>query len=167
MCKNNDTGLFLNNSGYKHSIDISRPYVVVNPNASKMAYERRLPADYFIKIIDELSALGKYNIVLTGSADEKEYVSAIFIKTKNKNNIIDISGKLNVNELVSIISDSLCLISNDSGPLHIASALNKPVVAFYGPESPVRYGPLSAKQLIFYRSLECSPCMSIKATAKP
>lgn len=161
VCKNCGDGLFLNNSGCKHSIDISRPYVVVNPNASKMAYERRLPAEYFVKIIDELSVLGEYHIVLTGSADEKEYVSAILSKTKNKNNITDLSGKLNVNELVSLIENSLCLITNDSGPLHIASALNKPVVAFYGPESPARYGPLSDKQLVFYRGLECSPCMSI------
>lgn len=140
---------------------VTLPYIVINPNASKMAYERRLPADYFVKIIDELSAEGRFQIILTGSVDEKTYVSAIFNKLITKDKVTDLSGKLNVNELVSLINNSVCLVTNDSGPLHIASALNKPVIAFYGPESPVRYGPLSSKQLVFYRALECSPCMSI------
>lgn len=140
---------------------IASPYIVINPNASKMAYERRLPAEYFVQLIDELSAVGKYNITLTGSQDETNYVTAIFDKLKNNGNITNLAGKLSVNELFSLIAGSECLITNDSGPLHIASALNKPVIAFFGPESPVRYGPLSTKQLIFYRALECSPCMSV------
>lgn len=135
--------------------------IIINPNASKMAFERRLPAKYFIKIIDELSAAGKHRVILTGAIEEKEYVSEIYNELKHKENVTDLSGKLSVNGLVALIRSSLCLISNDSGPLHIASALNKPVIAFYGPESPVRYGPLSSKQLVFYRGIECSPCMSI------
>lgn len=141
--------------------DVTAPYIVINPNASKMAYERRLPAEYFVKLIDELNAAAKYKLVLTGSQEEINYVSAIYQKLKNKENISNLAGKLNVNELFSLIAGSECLITNDSGPLHIASALNKPVIAFFGPESPVRYGPLSPKQLVFYRSLECSPCMSV------
>ncbi len=140
---------------------IQRGVIVINPNASKMAYERRLPATYFVRLIDELSDLGKYQIILTGSADEKNYVAGIFSALKNKTNVTNLSGKLSVSGLVSLICSSVCLITNDSGPLHIASALNKPVIAFYGPESPIRYGPLSDKQLVFYRAIECSPCMSI------
>lgn len=141
--------------------ELNNAYIVINPNASKMAYERRLPAAYFVRLIDELSALGKYQIVLTGSIDEKNYVAGIFTALKDNANVTDLSGKLSVSSLVDLINSSVCLITNDSGPLHIASSLNKPVIAFYGPESPVRYGPLSDKQLVFYRAIECSPCMSI------
>ena len=148
-------------SSLRNYENIASPYIVINPNASKMAYERRLPADYFIKLIDELSSAGKHNIILTGSQDETNYVTAIFDKLKNKDSITNLAGKLSVNELFSLIAGAECLITNDSGPLHIASALNKPVIAFFGPESPVRYGPLSTKQLVFYRALECSPCMSV------
>lgn len=140
---------------------IAAPYIVVNPNASKMAYERRLPAEYFVKLTNALSEDGKFRVILTGSVEEISYVSAIYNRSKNKENITDLAGKLSVNELFSLIAGAECLITNDSGPLHIATALNKPVVAFFGPESPVRYGPLSSKQLVFYRSLECSPCMSV------
>ena len=149
------------NSSFKKRDGISTPYIVINPNASKMAYERRLPAEYFVQLIDALSADGKFEIILSGSTEEINYVSAIHNKLKSKVNITNLAGKLNVNELFSLIEGTECLITNDSGPLHIATALNKPVVAFFGPESPVRYGPLSSRQLVFYRSLECSPCMSV------
>ena len=143
------------------NVSVKKPYIVLNPNASKMAYERRLPAEYFVKLIDELNAAAKYKIVLTGSQEEIDYVSAIYHRLKSKEHVLDLSGKLSVNELFSLIAGAECLITNDSGPLHIASVLNKPLIAFFGPESPVRYGPLSPKQLVFYRSLECSPCMSV------
>jgi len=149
------------NSSFKKHENISSPYIVINPNASKMAYERRLPAEYFVKLIDELNAAAKYKLVLTGSQEEINYVSVIYQKLKNKEHVLDLSGKLNVNELFSLIAGAEYLITNDSGPLHIASVLNKPVIAFFGPESPVRYGPLSSRQLVFYRGLECSPCMSV------
>lgn len=151
-------GLYLRNTIIP---SVTAPYIVINPNASKMAYERRLPAEYFVKLTDALSADGKFRIILTGSHEEINYVSSIYNTLKNKENITNLAGKLSVNELFSLIGGAECLITNDSGPLHIASALNKPVIAFFGPESPVRYGPLSPKQLVFYRSLECSPCMSV------
>ena len=139
----------------------ARPYIVVNPNASKMAYERRLPAAYFVKLVDSLAREAKYNIVFTGSSEEKNYVNGIISALGNSSAVIDLSGKLSVSGLAELIAGAKCLITNDSGPLHIASAADTPVVAFFGPESPVRYGALSTRQLVFYRGLECSPCMSI------
>ena len=161
VCKNETKNIYLKILPEDELKTGSMPFIVVNPNASKMAYERRLPADHFVKLIEELSATGKFNIVLTGSEDEKEYVDAIINNLKNRSLVKGLAGKLTVSGLTNLINSSLCLITNDSGPLHIASALNKPVIAFFGPESPVRYGPLSDKKLVFYRALECSPCMSI------
>lgn len=140
---------------------LGKPYLVVNPNASKMAYERRLPAGYFVKLVDSLSADTKYNIVFIGSEEETGYVNGIVSALGNSSAVVDLSGKLSVSGLAELIAGAECLITNDSGPLHIASAADTPVVAFFGPESPVRYGPLSNRQLVFYRNLECSPCMSI------
>ncbi len=135
--------------------------IVVNVNASKLAYERRLPEKNFIEIINHFTEKFKYKVFLTGSNNEAEYVKSIFSNIKNKDLVNDLSGKTSVSELTALISSSSCLITNDSGPLHIASALNIPVIAFFGPETPVRYGPLSNKSLVFYKNLECSPCMSI------
>lgn len=135
--------------------------IVVNVNASKLAYERRLPEKNFIEIIDHITEKFNFKVILTGSDIETEYVKSIFSNVKNKNLVTDLSGKTSASELITLIGSSSCLITNDSGPLHIASALNIPVIAFFGPETPVRYGPLSNERLVFYKDLECSPCMSI------
>ena len=135
--------------------------IVVNVNASKLAYERRLPEKNFIEIIDHITEKFNFKVILTGSDIETEYVKSIFSNVKNKNLVTDLSGKTSASELITLIGSSSCLITNDSGPLHIASALNIPVIAFFGPETPVRYGPLSNETLVFYKDLECSPCMSI------
>ena len=135
--------------------------IVVNVNASKLAYERKLPEKNFVEIIDHITDRFKCKVILTGSNNETEYVKSIFCNLKRKDLVTDLSGKTSVNELTALISSSCCLITNDSGPLHIASAMNIPVIAFFGPETPVRYGPLSNERLVFYNDLECSPCMSI------
>lgn len=135
--------------------------IVVNVNASILAYERRLPVKNYNEIIDHITEKFNYKVILTGSDIETEYVKSIFSNVKNKNLVTDLSGKTSASELITLIGSSSCLITNDSGPLHIASALNIPVIAFFGPETPVRYGPLSNERLVFYKDLECSPCMSI------
>ncbi len=146
-------------SGYHHTDN--RVEIIINPNASRLAYERKLPDEFFIEIINHITGKVKCEIILTGSEDEQDYVNHIFESLKNKSRVSNLCGKTNVRELISLIKSASCLITNDSGPLHIASALNTPVIAFFGPESPQRYGPLSDKKLVFYNKLECSPCMSI------
>lgn len=135
--------------------------ITINVNASKLAYERRLPGEYYVKMTDYITEHFSCKVILTGSADETEYVKNIYRQVKEKNLVDNFCGKTSVKELISVIKSSACLITNDSGPLHIASALNIPVIAFFGPESPQRYGPLSSKSLVFYKHLKCSPCMSV------
>jgi lipopolysaccharide heptosyltransferase II len=137
------------------------PKILVNPNASKLAFERRLPEKYFIDIINHFSKNYKIKIILTGSENESKYVRQIYENINDITSVKNLCGKTNLRELISLIASSQCLITNDSGPLHIASAVNTPVIAFFGPESPQRYGPLSDKKLVFYQNLVCSPCMSV------
>lgn len=135
--------------------------IIVNPNASILAYERRLPSELFVSIINSLIEEFKMRIVLIGSKDESSYVQDIYELISNKSFVENLCGKTSITDLINLINSSACLITNDSGPLHIASALNIPTISFFGPESPDRYGPLSDKNLVFYKNLECSPCMSI------
>ncbi|RPI17131.1 MAG: glycosyltransferase family 9 protein [Ignavibacteriae bacterium] len=137
------------------------PVIVVNPNASLLAYERRLPAKDYIRIIDHLTTNNKFKIALIGLEEESVYVNGIFESLINKEKVINLCGKLNIENLAGLLSSSLCLITNDSGPLHMASALNVPSISFFGPESPGKYGPLSRDKLVFYNNLDCSPCMSV------
>lgn len=136
-------------------------YIVVNPNASRLAYERRLPKESTALIIDNISNNFKYKVIITGTQDEEKYVEEVYKLIKNRKYVHNLCGQTNIEELISLVRSSICLITVDSGPLHIASALNVPSIVFFGPESPQRYGPLSENSLVFYNKLKCSPCMSI------
>jgi heptosyltransferase-2 len=69
------------------------------------------------------------------------------------------SGKTDLRELASLISECDAFISNDSGPMHMASALLVPVIAIFGSTSPVRTGPFGNIHKIISTDISCSPCM--------
>ncbi len=137
-----------------------RHYVVLNVNASPLATERRWPRDRFIALARFLLSHVDWDLVLIGSAREVAYVAAVE-KALDPRRVRNLAGKLTIAELAWVLQDAKLCISNDSGPLHLAAALGVPVVGFYGPETPVRYGPLAEKKLVFYQNLWCSPCMSV------
>ena len=65
--------------------------------------------------------------------------------------------------LVGLLSRATVLVSNDTGPVHLASALSVPVLALFGPNTPVLYGPLSPGSRAFFRALPCSPCLTTES----
>ncbi|MFQ5737464.1 MAG: glycosyltransferase family 9 protein [Acidobacteriota bacterium] len=139
----------------------NRPYVVINVNASSLALERRWPRERFVRLGKSL--LGKYDfdLVLIGSKGEMAYVAPLEQAWRPSRRVHNWTGLLNLPQLASLLASALLLVSNDSGPIHLASAFGVPVVGFYGPETPLRYGPLSPHRLVFYENLWCSPCMSV------
>jgi ADP-heptose:LPS heptosyltransferase len=72
------------------------------------------------------------------------------------------AGRLSVDGLVALLDRAVALASNDTGPVHIASALGRPVLAFFGPNTPVLYGPLSAGSVALHKALPCSPCLLVE-----
>lgn len=137
------------------------PYAVVNINASPLAFERRWPRDRFEELGRALLDETNLGIALIGSSAETEYVRPLARSLGRKERVHDLSGKLSLVQLARLLQQAQVLISNDSGPIHMAAALGVPVVGFYGPETPGRYGPLVDKKLVFYENLWCSPCMSV------
>lgn len=135
--------------------------VVMNINASPLALERRLPREHFVHLAKWLLQRYDIELAMIGTADEKEYTDAATQAIGSDGRVHNLAGALGVSELAELISASALLVSNDSGPLHLAAALEKPVVGFFGPETPERFGPLCEKRLIFYLGLPCSPCMSV------
>ena len=137
-----------------------RPYLVMNVNASPLAVERRWSGDNFVRLGRALLEAYNVDIVLTGSESESGYVGVVERGFDNMR-VHNLCGELSLRGLASLLREAACLISNDSGPIHLASALDTPVVGFYGPETPLRYGPLSRRALVFHEDLWCSPCMSV------
>jgi ADP-heptose:LPS heptosyltransferase len=65
-----------------------------------------------------------------------------------------------VSGLIALLAGARAVVTNDTGPVHLASALDVPVLAVFGPNTPVIYGPLSRGSVAFYRELPCSPCLT-------
>ncbi|MDZ7360818.1 MAG: glycosyltransferase family 9 protein [candidate division KSB1 bacterium] len=138
-----------------------RPYIVMNVNASPLALERRWPQERFASLAKWLLKRYQTDLILIGARGEEKYTQAVAQAIAAPGKVHNLAGNLNLLELAGLIRHAALFISNDSGPLHLAAALQKPVVGFYGPETPKRFGPLCKNRLIFYLDLPCSPCMSV------
>jgi ADP-heptose:LPS heptosyltransferase len=149
------TDSVLNKLNFKKSDKL----IVINPNASPTNLLRRWPADYFISLISQLALKYlDYYFVLIGNKNEEVYVNDIF-ENLNLPNVFSSVGQLNIDEYLALLNQSELIITNDSLPVHIASAYKKSVAVFFGPETPVCYGPLGKNALVFYSNIPCSPCI--------
>lgn len=120
---------------------------------------KRWPDDFFTAIVKQLlEKAPKCKIILLGDDDSSISAANITESIKNQN-LISLVGKTSLIELIEIINDCKLLICNDSGPMHIAAAAKKPVVAFFGPTLPERTGPYGAEYQIFQRKLDCIGCL--------
>ena len=142
-----------------------RPIVVVNPNAGDMALERRWPAERTAELLRGLAAGETVNLVLTGSREERSYVESLVDLAGIGGRAIVAAGSLDLEGFVALLERAAVVVTNDSGPLHLARAAGAAVVALFGPETPVLYGPLSSREdqpyRVHYRGLACSPCMNV------
>jgi ADP-heptose:LPS heptosyltransferase len=81
---------------------------------------------------------------------------------------LDLTGKLSLLEMVEWLRLSELLVTNDTGPMHVAAALGKPVVALFGPTTPRRTGPYRQLEHVLQARLPCVPCLKPRcAYAKP
>ncbi len=135
--------------------------VVLNINASSLAHERRWGADNFRELAERLITVHGASIYLIGSADERGYTNRFHSMFHNSSTVTNLCGELTTNQLIQLIGESNLVVTNDSGPLHIASALNITTISFFGPETPKRYDSLADHHLTFYAGLWCSPCMTV------
>ena len=136
-------------------------YISINPNAGEIALTRKWPKDNFARLTKKiLDKSQNIKIVYTGNSKETAYVNSI-IAGLDPSRVVNASGALNISQLIIILKNSKMLISNDSGPLHLGVALKTPTVSFFGPETPVLYAPSGEKNIVFFKNLDCSPCINV------
>lgn len=137
------------------------PLIMLNVNASELCVERRWPAEKFIQLSEYLIQNYNAKLLFIGADYDYAYVKKVVDQIKNKEKIYNISGATTLNDLINLLMVSDLFISNDSGPLHLASLLGKPSVSFFGPETPNLYGPLNGRHIVFYKDVYCSPCLNV------
>ena len=109
------------------------------------------------RLISSLDA----TIVLTGSPDDRAIVDAVKQRLP-PGRAIDVSGDVDLLTLAGILDRVDLLITGDTGPMHLAAAVNTPIVAIFGPSDPARYGPRGPSDRIVRVDLPCAPCNRIR-----
>jgi len=72
--------------------------------------------------------------------------------------VLDATGRTSLKQLAAVLHNAAFLLTNDSGPMHLAAAVGTPVVALFGPTDPARIGPYGAGHQIVQAKVECAPC---------
>jgi lipopolysaccharide heptosyltransferase II len=138
--------------------------VVVVPSATH--YTKTYPPESYIQVINGLIKEG-YNVVLTGKGKDKANINVITMGSNGA--VIDLCDKLNLLELTEVMRMSTLVIGGDTGPMHIAEALNKPLIMLAG--SSVRefgFYPQNEKAVVLENnSLKCRPCSHIGRSECP
>ena len=136
------------------------PYIVVNPNASDLLLERRWPSEYFIETLSRLVDLG-HHVALIGMKSELPYVQSLFdrLTPEVQSKVVNTAGHLNLGELLALLDGAACVLTNDTGPMHMSIALQRPTVCLFGPANPEHYGQELDYVEIFYSQVFCSPCL--------
>jgi heptosyltransferase II len=117
---------------------------------------KRWPTTHFASLAKTaLEARPGTQIVLLGSAKDAPVCDEIVAQGRGVRNL---AGGTSLSEAIALIAQSDAMVSNDSGLLHIASALNRPIVALYGPTDPNHAPPFSDVATSLYLDLECAPC---------
>jgi ADP-heptose:LPS heptosyltransferase len=139
---------------------LHEPYIVINPNASDLLLERRWPAEFFAEALERFVSEG-YQVALVGIRGERPYVQSLIdsLPASVKSRVANTAGHLNLGELLALLEGAACVLTNDSGPMHMAVALQRPTVCLFGPASPEHYGQSLNFVEIFYARVFCSPCV--------
>jgi len=135
---------------------LRRPFVVLHPGSGDNFPGRRWSEQGFVAV-GRTAVAQDCHVFVTGGKQEAELAQRVAAAIGE--GATSLAGRMCIEELVALLDEARALVSNDTGPVHIASQLGTPVLAFFGPNTPALYGPLSEGSRAFFRDLPCSPCL--------
>jgi heptosyltransferase-2 len=141
----------------KAGLALSQPLVVFAPGA-EFGAAKRWPAAHFGELAKAIfKADPAAQVALLGSPKDREACEEV-IAAAGRAGMVNLAGETSLGEAIALIARADAVVANDSGLLHIASALNRPVVALYGPTDPDHAPPFSDVAKSISLRLACSPC---------
>ena len=141
----------------RHGIDAARALVVFAPGA-EFGAAKRWPARHFAALARAIHGRDPAaQIALLGSPKDRQACDEIIAIT-GAAGMFNLAGSTRLDEAIALIAQAVAVVANDSGLLHIASALNRPVVALYGPTDPDHAPPFSDIARSMSLRLACAPC---------
>jgi len=130
--------------------------IAINPGGDRE--NRRWRPEYYAEVADRIMERFPARLFLLGGPGEEAIAREI--EGKMRHGALNLSGQLSLNDLTYLISRFDLLITNDSGPMHIAAATKTPLVALFGPEDPKLFGPYTEPELyrVIQKDVPCRPC---------
>ena len=122
---------------------------------------KRWTREGFARLADWLVEARGAGVIFTGSAADRPEVEAILARMNRES--ADFVGRTDLKTLGALYDRVDCLVSTDTGPMHLAAAMGTPVVALFGPTAPWRTGPYGAGHAVVRPEVPCSPCFRREA----
>src|SRR5688572_4690896 len=139
----------------KFALDIAKPVAAFAPGA-EYGPAKRWPAKHFADLGRILIDRG-YQVWLFGSGKDAEITREIADALPGA---IDLAGRTTLDEAIDLLSLAARVVTNDSGLMHVAAALDRPMAALFGSSSPAFTPPLSKRAHVITLQLSCSPCFA-------
>lgn len=136
------------------------PWIALNVSARWDT--KRWPPEHFAAVADALQQERLGPVALIGGPDDRAATQAVLRSMQTTP--VDLTGQTGPELLPALLASASLLLTNDSGPMHIAAAMGTPVVALFGPTSPLRTGPYGAEHRVLRSGVPCSPCFSRTCT---
>src|SRR5262245_8729526 len=137
----------------------SQPSLVVLNAGATNSRAKCWPEDRFAELADRLIDSLKAQIVLIGAASERGSAQGVVDRMKQRG-AINLAGETTMRELIGLLDASELLISNDTGPAHIAAALGRPTLTIFGPTNEFETAPTGIQsEIIRAEGIECARCM--------
>jgi heptosyltransferase-1 len=131
------------------------PLVALNPGARWPT--KQWPSALFAEVGDRLQESG-FRVVLLGDGTQSDPADAVLNSMRSRP--INLVGRTTIKDLIELLRRVRLLVTNDSGPMHLAAAVGVPIIALFGPTDPVRTGPYGTGHMIFTSPVACRPCLS-------
>lgn len=133
-----------------------RPIVGVSPGATYGSAKRWYP-DRYARLCDKIYAFSKAHILILGGAGEREIGNEVARLMKSPST--NLCGNTDLRQAIALIERCQLFLTNDSGLMHVAAALDVPLIAVFGSTNPVTTGPCGSKSHVVRAPVACSPCL--------
>lgn len=145
-----------------NGVQLDRPMVACHVSANN-GQSKRWPVPYWATLLDRLICDEHVQVILTGAPNDLPLIEKI--TTRMHEQPFNLAGKTSLTQLAALLKRADLLISGDSGPMHMAGAVETPLIAIHGPTDPQLSGPVSRHATVLRSDIWCSPCYEAKDTA--
>jgi len=154
---NADAERFTDDILSKNNISPNERIVAMHPGAS--CPSKIWPSERFAKLADRIISAYRVKVLIIGGDDRRDIFCVNSVKKFMQEHAVFIAGGLNVLQLSALLKRACLFISNDSGPVHVATAMQTPVIAIFGRNqpglSPKRWGPLGPNDVVLHKDVGC------------